>query len=277
VSAFCNAGFALQTDSLIPFQTNPWVLHVVAALIICGGLSPAVALAAANRARGGRQPLSAQAKIALATSGFLLVAGFLFILLVEWSNTLAGLSTWDRIHNAWFQSVTPRTAGFNSIDIAAMHPASRSLILVYMFIGGSPGSTAGGVKTTTAALLILAVIAAARGRWTIEAFGRRISRRTFYRAAAISTVGAASVFTALVALELTQEMPGEMAFFETVSALGTVGLSTGGTARLDGVGKVLIMICMFGGRVGPLTLFMFLTERAQETVWEHPEEEVDVG
>lgn len=277
VSAFCNAGFALQTDSLIPYQTNPWVLQVVALLIIAGGLSPALVLGAARRARGGRQPLSAQAKITLATTGLLLAVGFVFILAVEWNNALAGLSVWDRIHNAWFQSVTPRTAGFNSVDIAAMHPASRSMILAYMFIGGGPGGTAGGVKTTTVALLSLAVIGAVRGRWTVEAFGRRIPRRTVYKAAAISTAGALSVFAALVALELTQEIPADMAFFETVSALGTVGLSTGGTARLDSVGKALIMICMFCGRLGPLTLFMFLTERVHEAVWEHPEEDIDVG
>ena len=277
ISAFCNAGFALQSDNLIPYQSNPWVLHVVAILIITGGLSPVVVLLIPQVLRRTGRPIGAQVKLTLSTTLLLLVIGCIFILAVEWGNTLAGLSFWQRFHNAWFQSVTLRTAGFNSIDIAAVHPATLSLMIVWMFVGGSPGGTAGGIKTTTMAILVLAVVEAVRGRWTVTSFGRRLSHKTVYKAAAITTVGAVTVWLSLVAMQLTQAIPTDMALFEVVSALGTVGLSIGGTGLLDGVGKILIMVCMFSGRVGPLTLFMFLSHRVEQTVWKRPEEEVEVG
>jgi trk system potassium uptake protein TrkH len=277
VSAFCNAGFALQSQNLVPYQQNPWILHIVGILIILGGLSPAVCVAMPNFLRRTVRPISAQTKLALSTTALLLLGGFFFLVLLEWTNTLADLSFWDRVHNAWFQSVTLRTAGFNSVDITSVHPATLSLMLVWMFVGGSPAGTAGGIKTTTVAVLLLAVVAAVRGRWEVIAFGRRISHKTVYKAAAITTLGAASVFLFLIVMQLTQMMDTQVALFETVSALGTVGLSIGGTAQLDGVGKVLIVLCMFAGRIGPLTLFMFLSSRVQQAVWERPEEEIEVG
>jgi trk system potassium uptake protein TrkH len=150
-------------------------------------------------------------------------------------------------------------------------------MLVWMFAGGSPAGTAGGIKTTTAAVIVLAVVAAVRGRWVVTAFGRCIPHKTIYKAAAIITVGTASVFLSLMVMQLTQVMDTDVALFEIVSALGTVGLSIGGTAQLDGVGKVLIIVCMFAGRIGPLTLFMFLSSRTQQVVWERPVEEIEVG
>jgi trk system potassium uptake protein TrkH len=277
VSAFCNAGFALQSDNLVSYQRQPWVLHVVAALIVAGGLSPLVVLSIPDALRRTGRPVAAQIKLALSTTLLLLVIGCVFILTVEWGNTLGGLSLWHRIHNAWFQSVTLRTAGFNSIDIAAVRPATLTLMIVWMFIGGSPGGTAGGIKTTTVATLALAVSAAVRGRWTVTCFRRRLSHRTVYKATAIASVGAVVVLVSLVIMQLTQAMPTGTALFEVVSALGTVGLSIGGTSLLDEVGKLLIMACMFMGRVGPLTLFMFLSHRPQQSVWERPEEEIEVG
>jgi trk system potassium uptake protein TrkH len=150
-------------------------------------------------------------------------------------------------------------------------------MMVWMFIGGSPGGTAGGIKTTTAALLALAVVAAIRGRWDVIAFERRVPTEIVYKAAAIATLGFGSALLSLVALQLTQDLPGAMAPFEVVSALGTVGLSIGATPRLDGVGKIIIMATMFAGRVGPLTLFLFLSDRFAKSSWEPPEERVDVG
>jgi trk system potassium uptake protein TrkH len=277
VSAFCNAGFALQSDNLITYQHSPGVLHVVAALIIVGGLSPVAVLSIPDLLQRRAGPIAAQIKIVLSTTLILLVVGCVFILVVEWRQALSDLPLWHRFHNAWLQSVTLRTAGFNSIDIAAVHPATRTLMIVWMFVGGSPGGTAGGIKTTTFAILVLAVVAAVRGQGTVTIFRRRLSHRTVYRAAAIATVGIVTGLLFLLAIQLTQAMPTDTALFETVSALGTVGLSIGGTSRLDTVGKVLIMICMFMGRVGPLTLFMFLSHRVQQTVWQRPEEAIEVG
>lgn len=277
VSAFCNAGFALQSASLVPYQESPAVLHVIGLLIIGGALSPAAAVALPGLIRGPRPCIPAQIKIALVTTALLLVAGFLLILAMEWHNTLAHLSVGDRLHNAWFQSVTLRTAGFNSIDLAQVRPATLSLMMVWMFIGGNPGSTAGGIKTSTAAVLALAVTAAIRGRQNATAFKRSISHKTVYRAAAITTVGAAAVFVALLAVQLTQSMSTRLAIFEVVSALGTVGLTIGGTGALDGVGQAIIILCMFMGRIGPLTLFMFLSNRVERDGWKRPEEDIEVG
>jgi trk system potassium uptake protein TrkH len=196
---------------------------------------------------------------------------------LEWGGVLGGMSIADRLHNAWFHSVTLRTAGFNSVDVAAVGPATLALMLVWMFVGGGPGGTAGGVKVTTASVLLLAAVAAVRGREAVEVFGRRIPHRTVYRAAAIATLGVAFVLAALLALLLTQTLDPREALFEVVSAVGTVGLSVGGTTKLDNVGKAVIMLCMFLGRVGPLSAFMILTRQGSEPVWRFPEEEVEVG
>lgn len=277
VSAFCNAGFALQSDNLVTYQLSPFVLHVVALLIILGGLSPAAVLAVPALVRRGPAPVAAQAKLCLVAAAVLLGLGFLFVLAFEWGGSLAGLPFADRVHNAWFQSVTLRTAGFNSIDLGAVRPPTFTLMLLWMFIGGSPGSTAGGVKTTTVAVLLLSVVHAIRGRWTLEVFGRRIPERTQIKAAVTVTVAAAVAISALLALELTQRMPARLAAFEVVSALGTVGLSIGGTSALDGVGKAIITACMFVGRVGGLSLLMFLSSRGTVPAIGRPEEEIDVG
>ncbi len=275
VSAFCNAGFALQSTNLVPYREDALVLHVVAALITVGGLGPALIVGLPALVRHDRAPL--QARLALATSAVLLVVPTIAIAALEWSNTLAGLSVADRLHNAWFQSVTLRTAGFNSIDLEALHPATRTLMIVCMFIGGSPASTAGGIKTTTAALLGLAVIAAIRGRTDATAFGRRISHASVYKAAAIATTGLVSVGGGMAALQLTQDLPDHVLIFEIVSALGTVGLTIGGTAQLDQLGRIIVALAMFMGRVGPLTLFLLLTERESTRRATFPKESVAVG
>ncbi|MBN2191659.1 MAG: hypothetical protein JW751_02490 [Polyangiaceae bacterium] len=277
VSAFCNAGFALQSDSLVPYQHSPFVLHVVGLLIILGGLSPAAVLAVPALVQRRPAPVAAQAKLCLVAAAVLLGLGFLFVLAFEWQGSLAGLPFADRVHNAWFQSVTLRTAGFNSIDLGAMRPPTFTLMLLWMFIGGSPGGTAGGVKTTTVTVLLLSVVHAIRGRSTLEVFGRRIPERTHSKAAMTVTVAATAAIFALLALELTQRMPTRLAAFEVVSALGTVGLSIGGTGALDGVGKAIITVCMFVGRVGGLTLLMFLSSRGSVPALGRPEEEIDVG
>ena len=275
ISAFCNAGFALQRTSLVEYATDPGILHTVAVLIIVGGLSPAVIVALPALAR--RKPTTLQTKLILATTAVLLVAGFLAFLAFEWSNTLGEMSIADRLHNAWFQSVTLRTAGFNSVDLALTRPATQTMMIAMMFVGGSPGGTAGGVKTTTFAVLVLAVVAALRKRADAQSFGRRVRHDSVYKAAAVMTLGVMSAVAALIALQLTQRMDVGVATFETVSALATVGLSTGGTTMLDGVGKILIMLCMFAGRVGPLTLFLFLTEHGTTPAITVPDQEVDVG
>lgn len=275
ISAFNNAGFALDSSSLIPYQSNPLVLHAVALLIIAGGLSPIAILAVPAWFRGTRPSL--QVRVALVTTTALLITGFVFIGAVEWNASLASMGWLDRIHNAWFQSVTLRTAGFNSVDFAALRPASWTVFMLFMFIGGSPGGTAGGLKTTTFFVLLLAVVGSLRGRTSADAFGRTIPPDTIFKATAALTMGIATVTLAHVVLLITTSLPSHIALFEVVSALGTVGLTLGGTAMLDEVGKVVIMICMFLGRVGPLTVFLILSGRRADPPWELPEESVEVG
>ena len=277
ISAFCNAGFALQSDSLIPYQQAPLILHTVGALIVLGGLSPLAVFALPAVLRRSPGPMSAQVRLALSAAGVLLIGGFFFILAFEWNDSLRGLGIIDRLHNAWFQSVTLRTAGFNSVDVTLVRPATLILMMLWMFIGGSPGSTAGGVKTTTVSVLALSVVQAIRGRRMLEAFGKTIPERTRARAAVVVSIAALTGLMAVVAVLLTQNMPTRMAVFEVVSALGTVGLSIGGTAELDGIGKAIIIVCMFVGRVGGLTLLMFLSSRRAPPTIGRPEEEIDVG
>lgn len=277
VSAFCNAGFALQSNSLIPYQSHPFILHIVALLIIAGGISPVVVLAIPRILQGQINQISAQTKIILTVTLALLLGGQFFFMAFEWNNTLAKFSFFDRINNAWFQSVTLRTAGFNSVDIALVTPATLILMMVWMFIGGSPGGTAGGIKTTTFALLVLLVLQTIRGRGDIVVFRRSISSITLHKAAVVAALGLFAVIIATVALLLTQTLSTGSALFEVISAIGTVGLSLGGTQQLDGVGKFVIVACMFAGRVGPLTLLMFTGRRSTTQIIKRPDEAIDVG
>jgi trk system potassium uptake protein TrkH len=275
VSAFCNAGFALQSDSLVSYQQDPLVLHVVATLILLGGLSPAVVFALPGVVRGEER--RAQVWIVLVASATLLVLDALLIGAIEWGRTLGHMGAWDRVHNAWFQSVTLRTAGFNSVDLAASHPATLGIMMISMFIGGSPGGTAGGIKTTTAAVLALAVMASIHGRTETQALGRRIPIETVQRAAVIAMIGLAVLFLVTTTVLLTQRIEPIAAVFEAVSALGTVGLSIGATGALDGIGKIVIMLAMFAGRVGPVSMFAFLASRERARDWRYPAEQIDVG
>ncbi|MBL9079211.1 MAG: potassium transporter TrkH [Planctomycetes bacterium] len=276
VSAFCNAGFALQTDNLMPYRDAPLVLHTIALLIVCGGLSPAVVLAlVARREPGRRQPM--QVRICLVAAAVLIAVGFVVFLTCEWENSLAGLSLADKVHNAWFQSITLRTAGFNSVDLSAVHPATWLTMLCLMFIGGSPGGTAGGVKTTTITVLLVAVVSTIRGRRATTVFGRRIPEPTVQRAAVIVTTAIVACGIGLFTLLLTQRIPLPMLGFEVVSALGTVGLSQGATLLLDDVGKVLVMALMFVGRTGGLTIMMFMSQRSRSREVALPHEDIEVG
>ena len=197
-------------------------------------------------------------------------------LVMEWDGSLAGQGLLDRLNNAWFQSVTLRTAGFNSVDFDQLSQATVMMMLVWMFIGASPGSTGGGIKTTTVAVLVAAIASVVRGRRDAEAFGRRISQRAVYRAAAIVTISAGVVFIGSLSLMMTQGFAFERTLFEATSAFATVGLSLGITSELDSVGKLIVMMLMLVGRTGPLTMALLFRRRDAMPV-RFPEEEVMVG
>jgi trk system potassium uptake protein TrkH len=277
VSAFCNAGFSLQTDSIVMFSEDPIALGVHAALIICGGLGFVVlAWLWARVVQRDRSRAPVQVRVVLVGSALLVVGGGAAYAGLEWERTLAGLSTFDRLLNALFQSVSMRTAGFNSVDLVGMGPATILLTIVLMFIGASPGGTGGGIKVTTVAVLGAAIPEIVGTRRGTILFGRVVPPGTLQRAASIAVVATLSMAGALFVLLLTEDASFEVLAFETVSALGTVGLSLGITASLTATGKSVIIATMFIGRVGPLTLALALGERSRSHV-RYPETRIMVG
>ena len=278
VSAFCNAGFSLQSDSLVGIQDAPVPLLTVSTLIIAGGLGFGVLRSTVRRLRRPREVrrLPLQARLALAGTAALLLAGALSFAVIEWNNTLAGMPVWERLLNASFLSVTSRTAGFNSVDTGSLAPATSALVGCLMFIGACAGSTAGGVKVTTAIVLALSVRAMLRGRAEAEVADRIIPQEVVFRATAITALALVTVVIATILLLATQRLPFEDVLFEALSAFGTVGLSRNATPLLDPVGKVIVMGLMFVGRVGPLTLALALRPR-QAPRHRPPTEYVMVG
>ncbi|MCL6634904.1 MAG: TrkH family potassium uptake protein [Peptococcaceae bacterium] len=277
VSAFNNAGFDLfgGFKSLTGYAEDAVVTLSITTLIILGGIGFSV-IADIYRTRKWRK-LSLHSKLVLLVTAILLVAGMVLILLLEWSNTLAGLSPAGKFLAAWFQSVTPRTAGYNTLDIAALHGSTQFLLIVLMFIGASPGSTGGGIKTATFGVLSLAVLSQVAGREDAEIFGRRIPKIQIYKSLAIMFMAVALVMTIAFLLEITEEADFLKVLFETVSAFGTVGLTMGLTPELTTAGRLLIITTMFLGRLGPLTVAFALAQRRKRALIRFPEENIIVG
>lgn len=275
VSAYCNAGFALQTDSLMPYAQDPLVIQTISCIIIAGGLGPVATLALGDVVR--RRPISITVRIILVTSLALTLSGAVVLGAFEWHASLENLGVLDKLHNAFFQSVTLRTAGFNSVDFATLRPETQLLMMGFMFIGGSPGSTAGGIKTTTFAVVLLSVVSLLRGRPETLVKLRRIDHETFYRAVGITVLGISSAMGLTVLLLLTQPIAPLSALFEAFSATATVGLSVGATGQLDDVGKLLVAAGMFAGRLGPLTLLLLFAARQRPPPFRHPHVGVPVG
>jgi trk system potassium uptake protein TrkH len=286
VSAFNNAGFALWSDSLMQWRGDVTVNAVITMLITAGGLGFFVLVEILSR-RTHRLQWSLHTKIVLAASFLLTVGGAAAFLIIESANprTLASLPPGERVMAAWFQSVTSRTAGFNTIDIGAMTEAGLFITMALMFIGASPGGTGGGVKTSTFALTVAALWATVRGNHEPTLFNRRITAETVGKAFFVCLIAFLAV-NAVAGVILIAEGRDLMAtLFETTSAFGTVGLSTGEGGRpisLAGMftpaGKILIMLMMFVGRVGPLTLAIALAHRASlRPQIRYPEGKVLIG
>ena len=265
ISAFNNAGFDIMGDfrSLTGYADDPLVLVPVALLIILGATGFAIVGDVVSKRSWSR--LALETKVVLLTSAGLLVGGTVLIGVAEWNNpaTLGGLQATDRAVNAFFMSATARTAGFNSVPMAGLLEISLLLLIPLMFIGGASGSTAGGIKVNTFTVLGIAILAAARGEPSATAFGRRIPHVLVYRAIAVALLSVAVVFAVTLALELTSEGRLIDRAFEAVSALATVGLSTGITPSLPAPAQLLLAAAMFAGRLGPLTLVLALTARAR--------------
>ena len=278
VSAFNNAGFSLFSDSLIGYQTDTILLVVIALAVIAGGLGfPVWRQIAAHPRRPADWDL--HAKITVLTTVTLITVGWALFTWFEWTNpaTLGSLSVEHSAVNGFFQSVTPRTAGFNTIDIAGLNDASHLLTTILMFIGGGSGSTAGGIKVTTFALLGWVMWAEVRGERDVDVFKRRVPTDVQRQALTVALMGVGgAVGSTMLLLRLTSFELADVVF-ESVSALGTVGLSTGITPSLTVPAQLVVTILMFVGRVGPPTVFAALVLRERERLYRHPEERIIIG
>jgi trk system potassium uptake protein len=262
VSAFNNAGFDLMGEfrSLTMYVADPVVTLSISTLFILGGIGFSVVL---NLWECRERRLSTHSRLALMVTACLIAAGTLFILLFEWSNTLAPLGGSGKLLGSYFTAVTPRTAGFNTLDTAALRPATQFLIVILMFIGASPGSTGGGIKTTTFGLLAASVWSQSRGKEDTEIFRRRIPTEQVSKAVAVTLLSGCLVTVVTLLLTLSEATGFLAVLFEVVSAFGTVGLSMGLTPDLTRPGRLLIIGTMFSGRVGPLTAMIALAQSAR--------------
>lgn len=290
VSAFCNAGFSLFPDSLIGFRHDSRILAVTGGLLCTGGLGFMVLYNLISIRFWKRNPiergsLSLHSRCVLRGTLYLVLAAWLLFAMTEWKGTLDGLNFHDKLGCSLFQALTPRTAGFNAVDMSKTAPVTNFITVILMFIGGAPGSTAGGIKVTTFIVLMITVRAMIRGREDSEMLHRSISARVVREAITIFILSLSCVAVFFAVLLMTEHVlvPGgeylssESLLFETVSALGTVGLSTGITARISDAGKLCIILCMFVGRLGPLTLALLVGKREAMQSVRYPEDEVIVG
>ncbi|MHB1126467.1 MAG: TrkH family potassium uptake protein [Bacillota bacterium] len=278
VAAFANAGFDLFSKSLVDYRGDGVVNLVIMSLIVIGGLGFTV-VADLYTKRGFRR-LSLHSKVVLCITALLLIGGMVAIYLFESGNpqTMADLPLGEKVLSSAFQSVTPRTAGFNTLPIAEMRPVTLFLITFLMFVGASPGGTGGGVKTTTAGAMIAVIYAMLRGREDVEMFRRRLASSIIYKSLAIIFISMSIIFISTTILLITEKIPLQPALFEVTSAFGTVGLSMGVTPTLSVVGKITIIATMFIGRVGPLTIAFALAQRIyKRAAFRLPEDKIMVG
>jgi trk system potassium uptake protein TrkH len=289
VSSFCNAGFALFPDNLIGLREDPWIVLTLAGLLISGGLGFIVWHELTEikfwRLKTLRGRLSLHSRLVLLSTAILIAFGFLGFLLLEWRNTLAPLSVPDRLTAAFFSGVTPRTAGFNVVDMGQVEPQTLFMTIVLMFIGAAPCSTAGGVKVTTIVVMVLTLMTMIRGRRDVGFANRTIPASAVREGLAIFLLAVVQVMVVFGILLMTEDVNRTVGrfgvpdalLFETVSAFGTVGLSTGITPSLTAWGQLTLAAMMFLGRLGPVTLASIIGRKAVQQRVRYPEEYVLLG
>lgn len=283
VSAFCNAGFDVMGrieagSSLITVNDNPIIIITISLLIIIGGIGFIVwDDIYKNKHRIKRFML--HTKLTLVTSAILLFVGTILFAVFEWNNTLDSMPVWQKLLNAFFASVTPRTAGFNSIIISDMNSPSTMLTYLLMFVGGSSGSTAGGIKTATLAVLVLCTLSTLKNKRDIELFGRRITPDAIKKSAAIVIINFLAVFTSSSIISLCQsELAYRDILFECFSAIGTVGMTAGITSLLSLPAKYIIILLMFIGRVSSLVFaFSLMAQSSSNTNTKKPTGSLMIG
>lgn len=288
VSAFCNAGFSLFSNSFIDYRGD-WIVNgTLSILIILGGIGFVVIAELIHRFRARKKQFmqwSLHSRLALSTSAILIAVGTLSILIMEWQNTLSPLSIPGKFLAAMFQSITARTAGFNTVDIGNMASETLFLMAILMFIGACPGSCGGGVKTTTIAGLFIMGISRFKGQRRPQVFRRTLTSASISKATSLVMISMLVITIAVMALMMSElgDVPHpqtrgrflELAF-EAVSAFGTVGLSTGVTTSLSDVGRIILVLLMFTGRLGPLVLAVAVS-RERVSRFEYAEENIMIG
>lgn len=288
VSAFCNAGFSLFSDSLVGFQQRPGLLGTIAVLIVIGGLGFPVLLELRDRVQGRVRRLSLHARLVLGATGILLVGSTGLYVFCEWSRELGALGPVDRFMNAFFMAVTARTAGFNTVDYDGLSNAGLFLTLSLMWIGGAPGSVAGGVKVTTVAILVLLLFSRLSGATHTSLASRTIPQETVQRAAGLAAGAVFLLATLLLVLlmveptDASETTTGRVQLvrliFELQSAFSTVGLSMGSTGELTAGGRWLIVVTMLLGRLGPLVVLTAMAVRVHRRLdFRYAHEDVLVG
>ncbi|MGE5630644.1 MAG: TrkH family potassium uptake protein, partial [Caulobacteraceae bacterium] len=262
---------------------NNFIINInTMALIIIGGLGFSVwtDMYRLIRDRSLRN-VTLHTKVVLATTIILILSGAIFIFIMEYNNpdTIRDLPLSGKVLASFFHSVTPRTAGFNTLDTGALTLPTKFMTIILMFIGGSPGSTAGGIKTATAAILFLTVLSVVRGKEDTEVFERHIPKSLVYRAMSVAFISLSLVVFVTMVLSITENADFMTVFFETTSAFGTVGLSLNYTPHLSTLGRIIISLTMFAGRVGPLTLVLAFAQRAIKNKGnvKYPEDRIMVG
>lgn len=283
ISAFCNAGFSLYTSSFERYAGNVPVNLIMTSLIVVGGLGFPVVMNLMGRrvlmSRSGvaRSRWSLHSKMVLTMTAALLVIGTVSFLLLEYDGALAGRPFGDKLLTSYFASVTARTAGFNTVRTAHLAVPTLFLLAALMFIGGSPGGTAGGVKTSTFGLVLASVGSTFGGKGRVEISKRLIPDAIVREALVVVAMGLLVVSVGTFVLLIVEKLPLIDVFFEVVSAFGTVGLSTGVTPTLSAAGKIALMLIMLTGRIGPLTLALAIGQRGAKTLYDYPEGRVVIG
>ena len=281
ISAFCNAGFDLmgyQTpyNSICAYVNDPVVNLTVSALIILGGLGFVVWDELSVKKFHWKQ-YTLHTKLVLSCTIFLLIAGTVLMLLFEYNNTVAEMNLGEKILASFFGSVTARTAGFNTVDTAALDSSSKLLTMILMFIGGSPGSTAGGAKTTTVMIMFIYIVSSLKNESGSNVFHRRINSEIIKKAAMVIGLNLGLALCSGMIILATSDLPMEDVLFETISAISTVGMTTGITRDLNTIGRVLIAFLMYCGRIGSMTFALSLMKKENGQLLKMPEEKISIG
>ena len=279
VSAFCNAGFSLFDNSLMNYRFSLNINFVISALIIIGGIGfPVLSDLRRNMFnKTGFKRLTLHSKIVLSTTLILIIVGIIGFFIAEYHNIMQGYTFSQRMFASYFQSVTTRTAGFNTIDNGMLSKGSVMLSLLLMFIGASPGSTGGGVKTTAIAVIVVSVLAMFGKNRDVNIFNRRVAESIIKRVMALIAMAFILIFAMTFLLFLSDDFSFEQTLFEAISAFGTVGLSMGITSQLSDIGQIIIISLMYLGRVGPLTLIFAISETQEKSNFKFSEEKFSIG